>query len=292
MVLSTFTVPPLPPEICTVYVAAVVGVVTVCGVLLHPSVSQQADAANKSKQSRQSLGVVKRLRRTNITSRPAKQRTPVSSLGAPRLRLEAAWLPVVESVSTEVAVAPAVSVNVELASEHVGAEVTVCVPEETSQVRFTLPLNPPNELMTSVSSPIAPGAGKVTCCVAGVTVIPDDALTTVNTGEIEDDVYESPGHTAVRLCVPAASVGLKVAVAVVVLVLGDANAGAAFAISVVPSNNLTTGVPSTLVTFNNPEMFAVSTILVVLGVKNGPLRVVAGVNGVTVTVSGADVTGA
>ena len=120
-VLSTFTVPALPPEICTVYVVAVVGVITACGVLLHPSVRQQADAAKTRKQSHERLNAVSRLRRTNVTSRPAKQITKVSSPGASPLMPATVW-PVVDIVSTEVAEPPTGSFSVGFEREHVGGD--------------------------------------------------------------------------------------------------------------------------------------------------------------------------
>ena len=105
-----------------------------------------------------------------------------------------------ESVSTDVAVLPAVNGTVGSESEQVGTAEMVSEPEYvTAHARFALPLNPPKELMVRVSSPVAPGAGKVTCRVEGVTVMPAALLTTGSTAEVEDDVYRSPGQTAVML---------------------------------------------------------------------------------------------
>jgi hypothetical protein len=135
-------------------------------------------------------------------------------------------------------------------------------------------VNPPKEVIVRVSSPVAPGAGKVTCCVAGVTVMPAALLTTVSMDEVEDNVYKSPGQNAVMLWLPADSVGLKVAVAVVVLVEETARAGLTLPMMDFPSNNCMFGVYSPTGTLSTPETVADSVMLVVLAVKAGPLSAV------------------
>jgi hypothetical protein len=146
--------------------------------------------------------------------------------------------------------------------------------------------------MVRVSSPVAPGAGKFTWCVAGVTVMPASLLTTVRGAEVEAEVYRSPGQTAVMEWVPTVSVGLKVAVAIGAPVEETARVDATTAILEVPSKSCTYGVYSSRDTPSTPETVADNVMLLLLAVKTGPVREVVVGSGVTVIVNGAEVTAA